>query len=272
MKQTVLSWLNSELDTVPPPTQLAPILAEVVIVSWNASAASPFKNWLFVPPSLTKHLDLTALLALILSLTVKVSQLVHVPIDKWPSSWKIISSPFLSMKWAIGCDPSCWTKSAGPVPALTTDKAEVVVIDVSIQVNAPKTDKLPVIVVSSVNVFLPPISCAPVVLTTVELTHISGVVEGLDIEIPAPSESVVTVPWQPPLPALKAANCVWTSNVTLLTWLSSVVVDVRPLRQLNSVLLTTPVPIKLASSLLDESTVSCLAVIWACIPLVTPSR
>ena len=33
-KVTPLSWLNSAFDTVPPPTQSAPILAEVPIAVW----------------------------------------------------------------------------------------------------------------------------------------------------------------------------------------------------------------------------------------------
>ena len=262
LKQALFKNPYSVSLIVPSPTQLAPILASVAISVWYVVLSmlpSAFKNWLDVPPFFTKHLALTALLALILSLTVSVSQLVQVPIDKWPSSWKIISSPFLSMKCAMGCEPSCWTKSAGPVPALTTERAEVVVIDVSIHVNAPKTDKLPVIVVSSVNVFLPPISWLPDVTTTVLSTDILGVFPP-DESIPVPPVTAVTVPLQPPLPALKAANCVWILLVTPSR---------NPYSVLETLLLS---PTQLAPILASVAIVSCLASICDWIPLVTPLR
>ena len=108
----------------------------------------------FIPP-----------VAEIFPVTVNCSTAVLEPIDTLPSSWKIISSPSLSIKWAIGCAPSCWTNNAGPVPLLTTESADVVdtTVWLNLAVNAsnvvavnaftresPPTDKLSV----TVNPFL----------------------------------------------------------------------------------------------------------------------
>ena len=108
----------------------------------------------FIPP-----------VAEIFPVTVNCSTAVLEPMDIFPSSWIMTSSPFLSIKCAIGCEPSCWTVRAGPVPLFTTERAEVVdtIVWLNLAVNAsnvvavnaftvesPPTDKFSV----TVNPFL----------------------------------------------------------------------------------------------------------------------